>query len=343
MAQTLDELQNTLAFLQKENDTLKTLVKESQSRLSETQGLLATYEAFCDVDMFPEIESRVSIAKEIESLGGLDSVKESVSKLKAYEALGTVEDIVNDKATFDRVFKEHDAYVRLGSLDQVKESLEQFDASKEKLDLLARYEEFGSVEEMEKLRDLFTDASAKVEAFGEIGSTEEIKSTSELLSKYAAFGSVEEVEKAAEALKGYTDLGDLESMTKVAETFAKYVDLGTLEQVGEFKAASEAFESLGYDIDKANELLAKAAEDAREAELSRLTAFGITKEVAESTLAMNGGDIEKAATYLESLGMNKKDILIGKKIESVDTTKETKRNWLETTSEGYATSLHKFL
>lgn len=341
MAQTLDELQNTLAFLQKENDTLKTLVKESQSRLSETQGLLATYEAFCDVDQFPEIEANISLAREIvTNYGGLDSVKESVSKLKAYEALGTVEDIVTDKATFDRVFKEHDSYVRLGSLDQVKESLVLVDSTKEKLDLLAKYEEYGSIDELEKTKELFLDASKKVES---IGSVEDVTAKSELLAKYEAFGSVEEVEKAAESLKGYTNLGDLESMTKVAETFSKYVDLGTLEQVGEFKAASEAFESLGYDIDKANELLAKAAEDAREAELSRLTAFGITKEVAESTLAMNGGDIEKAATYLESLGMNKKDILIGKKIESVDTTKETKRNWLETTSEGYATSLHKFL
>lgn len=332
MTQTLEELQKSYEFLLKENETLKALVKESQNRVSESEELLSTYETFCNVDQFPLIEGYIQTAKALEAkYTNLESVDTAMTKLKAYEEFGSLEGLKTDRETLDKVTKEYDSYVKLGTVESVTESLNK----------LHTYEEYGSTEDLDK-------AGKLLESFMTIGTVPALEAKLDTLSKYETEGTVEEFAEAKTAKAELTSIteefGSKETIRQVGDALETYLKIGSPKDFTDAKESAAALDKLGYTVESVDKIIAEKLEEAEKAKIDNLVAkFSITKEAAESTLAMNGNDVEKTAAYLESLNLNKSSLL-GKRLEVVvEDNKSKSVNKVDRfTKSNHKTSLYKF-
>lgn len=324
MAQTLEELQKSYDFLLKENETLKSFVKESQTRLSEAEGALSTYENFISISEFPEVEKNILLANQVKgAYGSFESVEKMAEELANFKQLGTLDEVKASLDSLNTAAAENSEYSKLGSVDQVKESLE----------LVAKYEEFGTLDDCAQIAKL-------VESYKEFGTVADCKEAADKLKEYVDLGTTEslkETKEFAEAVKAYGE--SVETFSEAADLLKKYVDLGTVSAVESFKESADALQTLGHTVESVKELITKQEEAAKEAEINSLVEkFNITKEAAISTLEMNESSMDKTVAYLESLNLAKPATLIGKKIEVVS---ESKKSFAKT-NETHKTSLYKF-
>lgn len=101
------------AFLTKENETLKTFIRESEQKVADMNMRLETYENFISPDDFEVVASHLESAVAYSELGTLEEVKESVSKLASFEALATLEEI-------EQAIVMIESYKALGSLEELE-------------------------------------------------------------------------------------------------------------------------------------------------------------------------------------------------------------------------------
>lgn len=160
------ELQKRVEFLEKENETLKTFVKESDEKITNLTESLKTYEEFCTVEEFKDIEENLSLVVSYSELGTVESVKESLAVLSAYESVGTVEEITEsltmlnsykESATLDEIdesVKTIEAYVALGSIEDISskmESLKGFESAGMTVEQISAMVESQKAEEAKKV------------------------------------------------------------------------------------------------------------------------------------------------------------------------------------------------
>ena len=314
MEKTLEELQKAVSFLEKENGTLKNLLKEYGEKVSESEETLTTYKDFLSIEDFPKVEENLANYKvlvdkfgsfdaikeglstidTVKDLGGVDSIKESLEKLKGIEDLGTNEEI---KLAIDTLLQVSE----LGTLDEIKASVSALES----------YSEIGSLEEVKSIKE-------SLDAYKTLGSVEEVKESLDSMAKVTELGTVEELQAAVETLEKVAEFGSLEDLNEASEILSKYVELGTVAMLAEAKESAEALDKLGYTVESVEKLITERAEEEENARINTLVeSFNISFDGAKSTIEMKGGDIDAARDYLESLGLSK-STLVGKKVEKVD-------------------------
>lgn len=314
MEKTLEELQKAVSFLEKENGTLKSLLKEYGEKMSESEEALSTYKDFLSIDDFPKVEENLAnykmlvdkfgsfdtikenlaVVDTVKDLGGIDSVKESLDKLSTFAELGTAEEI---KVACETLL----AVSELGTLDEIKESIE----------VLSSYSEVGNLDDVKAMKESF-------DAYTALGTLDQVKESLDNMAKLSELGSVDDLVKAVEALEAVAELGSIAQLDEGIELLAKYSELGTVPFLEEAKKSAEALDKLGYTVESVEKLIADKAEEEEKARINSLVeSFNISFDGAKNTVEMKGGDVDAAREYLESLGLSK-STLVGKKVEKID-------------------------
>lgn len=110
-----------IAFLTKENDTLKKFVKESDTKMQELESELESYRAFISKDEFDATIEALESGAEFSALGTVESVSESLTKLEKYEDAATLEEVDTAIATIE-------SYSAAGTVEEVAKAVESVKA-----------------------------------------------------------------------------------------------------------------------------------------------------------------------------------------------------------------------
>jgi predicted CoA-binding protein len=234
MSEKLDKTSE--AFLQKENETLKAFVKESEEAQAIMAQKLETYESFIDVKDFDTVAEHLEQAVAYTELGTVEEMKEALEKLAAYETLATPEDI-------EEAIKVIESYKELGTVEEIAESMKT----------LETYKTYATLEELDKAVEAletyaeceFTPESAKA-LVAERKANEAKKVLESLTSKFSISESV-----ATSTLELFD--GNVEEASKYLEQFVPAVESIDYEKPEGEKSDESIDPVIGEEIDPVTE------------------------------------------------------------------------------------------
>lgn len=165
-----------------------------------------------------------------ESLKTTKSLNEELqAKIKAYESLGTPEQITSSTKNLKEIVE---SYKELGSAEEISEA---FDESTK---LLAKFSELGSPEKVGEVFDL-------VEDYLTLGKPENISESLTKLNLYEALATVDEVNKLIDVVENYSKLATPAEVEKLLDIVENYSELATPHQIDRLIQIVEAYTELG--------------------------------------------------------------------------------------------------